>query len=169
MMNSQMVSHFPEDNFPQETLSVQKSTENQNQKFCVQNDWKLSPNLKNNSKAYCLKKLDCDIQDTSAIIKTVNDLDVRIVVDNRTKFDWPSNVEIKGDEENILVSNFHFIVPKPKITAFSVKILKFHLKLNCNLFAISHKTLKFALLTRDDENNILYQSNPFEIKMEQHE
>ena len=115
-------------------------------------------NTKNIKSTYYTKRLlDFKIEDSEYKIISINEAEVILVIDNRSSFDWPNEIIVKGDKKCKLTENIYQVLDV-KIRAFNVKGLKFKFKTNYNLYGIRNKNMKFNIMAVDNIKNIKYVS-----------
>ena len=108
------------------------------------------------------KKLNFQIQESQIEIISTNKLLITIIIDNRTNFDWPKEIIIKGDK-NCKLTEFFYKELKCNIKALSVDSLKFEIDTIYNTNIINFQPLVFVINCFDWENAVKYFSKSFEV------
>ena len=115
-------------------------------------------NIKNIKSTYYTKRLlDFKVEDSEYKINSSNEAEVILVIDNRSSFDWPNEIIVKGDKKCKLTENIYQVLDV-KIKAFNVKGLKFKFNTNYNLYGIRNSNMKFNIMAVDNIKNIKYIS-----------
>jgi hypothetical protein len=109
------------------------------------------------SNYYTKRLLDFKVEGSEFRILSSNKAEIIIVIDNRSSFDWPSEIFIKGDKKCKLTENIYQSLDV-KIKAFHVKDIKFTFETNYNLYGIRNETMKFSIVAIDNSKNIKYVS-----------
>lgn len=117
---------------------------------------------------YTKRLLEFKVEDSEFKILSTNEAEVVLVIDNRSSFDWPSDIIVRGDKKCKLTQNIYQVLDY-KVKAFNVKGLKFSFKTNYNLYAIRNKTMKFCIMAVDNSKNIKYVSKMISVDIRKKE
>ncbi len=112
---------------------------------------------------YTKKKLKFDVSAAEAKLIKPNIIEVNIIIDNRTKFDWPGLVLVKGKHKCKLTESISIEIPNLSVKAWSVKRIKFQYQINYNAYAVSKEPMEFILNCFDNFKGVKYYSKPVKV------
>lgn len=108
-------------------------------------------------------KLSFDVCQAEAKVSDKGEVEVKMLVDNVSGFDWPESLKIKGVSHCEITSKVNHVI-KGRIVKSSMKLVKFSFKVD-KTEDVAGKELSFILKKVDDEQRINYTSDEIVVKV----
>lgn len=116
------------------------------------------------SKLYIMCQLNFYLVESEGIIMGDGAVEVRLLIDNHSDFDWPEQVHVKGREECAVTRGFDYVIPQ-RVKKCSVKGVKFTLACPVSLSKLEDEVAVFELYALDEAANMKYFSNEIRVSL----
>lgn len=113
------------------------------------------------NKLYTMFKLEFFLMKSEGTFKNDNEVEVQILLDNRTDYDWPEEVHIKGKDSCCITKNVDYVIPQ-KVKKCSVKSVKFTFQAPLGS-SLDKQVAVFEMHALDEANNKKYYSEKINV------
>lgn len=116
------------------------------------------------TKLYTMCQLNFYLVEGEGIILNDNMIEVRLLIDNHSDFDWPENLHVKGKDDCKVTRGFDYIIPQ-KVKSCSVKGVKFTLSCPVSVLKLEDEVAVFELYALDEQTNKKYFSDDIKVAL----
>lgn len=109
------------------------------------------------SQQYNMRKIDFVLMESESLITSDNTIEVKLLLDNRTDFDWPEDVHVRGKSDCPITAGVDHVLVK-RVKRCSLKVVKFSFPAPPEI-PLEKETAVFELFAFDTATNTKYFSD----------
>ena len=113
------------------------------------------------TRLYTMCQLNFVLMEGEGLICTDNTIEIKLLLDNRTDYDWPDNVHIKGKQGCIITDGVDYVISH-RIKKCSATVVKFTFSGPADM-KLDDKEAVFEMQAIDDKANMKYFSNEIRV------